>query len=414
MNSSRTSLSYREIPSIFVVLIATTYFVISGITIKGAVQIAVFLLAALLTVVFGEHRKLTLLDFLWIISIIPFFYSVKDWSIASFRDLAAYFAFIVYVVFEKTRRANHRKAIGILLFMAFFNLFFVFVHALFKTQFTRFLYSILAQGAIFTFERAVKGNYITGLGFIPGDTSGYLVNGILILLFYGREMRSKHRFIGIAALLAGMLFCAKKSHLICILLAVLIAWVFTGRGTKKVRRIVIAITGLTALLAVGYFLLPYFSNIPMVNRISLAIEKIMAGADFTSNRTNLTKLALKLYEGHEALGIGWKSFNQYTLSRWGFTNYVNNIYLQLLCETGVLGALLFITPMIVTLIRTVSLMKKARFRPLDDDYIPILSLSLALQLFFLIYGFFEIPFYDYTFLFVYALAISLANSVEIE
>ena len=41
-----------------------------------------------------------------------------------------------------------------------------------------------------------------------------------------------------------------------------------------------------------------------------------------------------------------------------------------------------------------------------------LQLSFSLQLFFLIYCVFEIPFYDYTFLLVYGLAIAMSNCVS--
>jgi O-antigen ligase len=104
-------------------------------------------------------------------------------------------------------------------------------------------------------------------------------------------------------------------------------------------------------------------------------------------------------------------FNQYTYARWGYSNYVNNIYLQLAAETGLVGAVLFIAPMIMVLIRTLRTLRQIRRENRDGENImPYLALSLAWQLFFLLYGFFEIPFYDYTFSLYMALPLPLPTA----
>ena len=217
--------------------------------------------------------------------------------------------------------------------------------------------------------------------------------------------------------------------------------------------------------------MPFFTNIPMINRISIAVEKYVSGADYTSNRTNLSNIAVHFFNENKTFGIGWKTFNQYTYHRWGKSNYVNNVYLQLAAETGIVGSVLFISPMFFNLISTIKKINAVRKlqqekagqitgepvnnRPFvggsfangqminrpgvvmpavkaaavgapvvglqtlegqnQEEKIGIgtyLKISFAFQVFYLLYCFFEIPFYDYTFLFIYALALVISNSIS--
>lgn len=415
MNTMKVKLGYNELALIFAILLATQYFVISGIIIKAAIQISCFLLLMFICVIQHNRFVLKWINLFWLISIIPFFYSVHDWTAADLRDFIGYFSFITLVILVKCDYISLNRAIRLLYAMAIFHVAFVFIHVLLKSQFTSFIYAIIDSGAVSTFNRAVKGNYHTGFGYIPGDTSGYLINGIFILLFSNRIVSNKHRYLWSGVLFLGVLFCGKRSHLLCLVISIMLVWMITASGSKKAKRIVLSIVIVISAFTLGYMLLPFFSNIPMLNRISLALDRISNGQDFTSNRTNLTIQAMQFFTQNKLLGIGWKSFNQYTFNKWGYTNYVNNVYMQLLTETGIVGAVLFILPMMISLYATI---KKAvlltRQKNRDINAMNYLSLSLALQIFFLTYCFLEIPFYDFTFLLVYGVAIVISNCVVVK
>lgn len=413
MQSKRFTINLREVAPLLAVLIATWYFVISGIIINGGIQIICFSLFIIIIIASQRNRRLSLIDVSLLLSTIPFFYCIKEWNISAIRDVVAYFAFVIFILFVKTESNNVNKAIRFLYGMAFFHLLFVIINILFRDSYTNFLYSILDSGALPTYNKAIAGNYYTGFGYIPGDTSGYLVDGIIILLFGSCLINNNRRFLKIILLSLGILFCAKKSHLICLALTVLITWIVTGKGSKKAKRVIGSILLVVSVLTIGYLILPFFSGIPMLNRITIALDSYLSGNDFTSNRTNLTNYAIQMYNENRMFGAGWKAFNRFTFSRWGGTNYVNNVYLQLAAETGIIGAILFISPMIISLVKT--------FRKLSDiqknninfnNAYEYIQLSFALQVFFLLYCFFEIPFYDYTFLFVYALAVAMTNCTD--
>lgn len=391
----------------------TFYFVINGFTISGLLQVSAFMIIAAFAVLSYKSSHLHASLVVWLLSLLPFLWCVNTWTVANIRDFVAYFAFVVFVLFGTKKINSYDKAINIIFLMAFFHLVFLIINILFRDSFNNFLYSTFASKAMPNLNKAISGNYYTGLGYIPGDTSGYFVDG-LIILFCTKSKNNEHMFAPKTILLAmGVLFCAKKSHILCLVLSLLLVWLLNAKGGKRVSRVVLAIVSIMGVAIIGYAILPALSGIPMVNRISVALDSFLAGQDFTSNRTALTSYALQMFSQNHVWGIGWKYFNSFTYNRWGWSNYVNNIYIQLLAETGIVGMVLFVFPMLITLVRTIKAFGISR--NMENQQInQKLMLSLGIQFFFLLYGIFEIPFYDYTFLFVYAISVCLANSAICE
>jgi len=408
-------LSKYELAPIYIVMLASLYFVISGIIINGIVQIVCFGILIFFSFLLYKDVFFHRTDVFWLISITPFFYCIKDWRVSDIRDFIAYLTFAIFVMFVKVNPKYLNKSFKLLLFMSFFHVFFVFLNVLFKNQFSSFIYSILGSGAVSTYDIYHKAGYYSGFGYIPGDTSGYLVDGIILLTFGSKIFRKKHRILMIMILVVGVFFCAKRSHFLCLAMALLITWILTAKGNRKLKRIVLSTIIFFSVLTLGYVLLPFFKGIPMIERISLAVDSFMNGQDYTHNRNQLNSVAVQFFNDNRMFGAGWKFFNAYTFARWGHSNYVNNDYIQLAAETGLVGLILFVTPMLLCLIGTI---RKIRFVQKENsnsaEYkLEYLSVSMAFQCFFLLYNVFEIPFYDYTFLFIYGYAIVTANSFTV-
>lgn len=405
-------IKYKELPLLLAALLATSYIIIGGIFINGGIQILCFLGILLSSALSYKFKYVNYNDIWWMISLIPFIYSIQEWNVSAIRDFVAYLSFVVFVVCVKCEDRYLNKTVKFIYAMAIFNLIFVFINVIFNSQFTAFMYLILDQSAISTYDIAINGGYYSGLGYIPGDTSGYLVNGVLILLFGSFVLNRKNSIIRTIPLMIGIFYCAKKSHLLCLILTIMITWVIAARGSKRVKRIILAVIGLLVLLSLFYIVSPFLSGIPMIQRFTVAIDHLLSGSDYTSNRVNLSNRAIQMFNENKLLGAGWKSFNRLTMSRWGRTNYVNNVFVQLFAETGIIGGILFTTPIVLCLFRTlkkISILRKLAGK-LDSSSINWMTLSLAFQVFFILYCFFEIPFYDYTFLFIYAIAIAISNS----
>lgn len=132
----------------------------------------------------------------------------------------------------------------------------------------------------------------------------------------------------------------------------------------------------------------------------------------TTGRNYLYEYAIDLWREHKLFGIGWRVFRDYTTAAYGYDTKhdVNLDYLQMLCECGIVGFILMITPILITLRRTVYLARNTLKFDLSFDNKLTITVACFIQFFTLIYAFFEIPFYDRTFFVVYAFSCMIVNS----
>lgn len=82
------------------------------------------------------------------------------------------------------------------------------------------------------------------------------------------------------------------------------------------------------------------------------IESIFTLTDYSSflNRLDAIKLSLSILKDNWLIGVGLVNFKEYVPSYYG--NYLHNLYLSVLVETGILGFLSFITLISVALYRS--------------------------------------------------------------
>ena len=89
------------------------------------------------------------------------------------------------------------------------------------------------------------------------------------------------------------------------------------------------------------------------------------------------------------------------------STHVHNIYLQLICETGFLGAIFFYGFFSSQIIRTIKLIRIQRGLKLSYA-----KLSLYMQLYFLFIGLTDNPLYDVNIVIFYFLAIGINNCLS--
>lgn len=117
----------------------------------------------------------------------------------------------------------------------------------------------------------------------------------------------------------------------------------------------------------------------------------------TSGRYSGYKLALELFKKHPITGNGWGYFalNNYNPYLGISLSSVHSIYIQLLCDTGIVGLLLFLSPAFYSINSLVVFIRKNSNQ--QHDEMVEARISLMIQLFILIYGLFgivfDIPFY---------------------
>lgn len=157
----------------------------------------------------------------------------------------------------------------------------------------------------------------------------------------------------------------------------------------------------------------YFGKL-LFSRIIETYHIFVTGGDITSKRIPLYKHALRLFIQNPIHGIGWGNYKKTVVGT--VTMYtemqVHNIYLQLLCETGIIGSFFILLPMIMTYFYSIRTMCKISKKRNEYSYKWIFAViySVYVQTFFLLYGLTGNPLYDYSFLTMYFLAYGLIYS----
>lgn len=114
--------------------------------------------------------------------------------------------------------------------------------------------------------------------------------------------------------------------------------------------------------------------------------------DMSVGRVDVWLKAFSMFGKHSLVGIGW---GQYVNQGGWFWN-IHNIYIQLLVETGIIGFIIYCGWFLFHLVRTWSMYSKMRVNPEDYTNIDycLMNFSLAMQIFFILYGFTGNPLYD--------------------
>ncbi len=230
-----------------------------------------------------------------------------------------------------------------------------------------------------------------------------LASSFLLFLFCDTTKEKIKLSLIIGIELLAILLTAKRGPLLYVLLSMLLVYYFNSKRGKKLTNIVKIVFVLTAFLFIAY------SYVPAVNVIFTKFLEGNVGSDFSSGRYSLYERAWNYFHSNKAFGIGWTNF-RYFNSRY---IDVHNVYLQLLCETGIVGAIPFYFAFIYSFIHTIRILNQLKEVRGGASYTLILF-SLFLQSFFLLHSFTSNALYDYYISFFYFLGIVICDNVQID
>lgn len=268
------------------------------------------------------------------------------------------------------------------------------------------LYPLLQYNATFDPLRYMRFGIYSGFTYQTAVNALYLSIGIgstFCSLLY--EKKGKIWKISLIAIeIICIMLASKRGHLIFSTLALLVVAYYSGSRGKRSRNILIAAFVVFAIFVVSY------ATIPAVGYFFDRITN--TGGDITNGRSIYYKEAFELFKEHPLFGIGWEGF-RYTYKR--YTD-VHNIYLQLLCETGLIGTGVFMAAFISMIVLTVKKINILTVKAKKSFNRYLLLFALFCQVFFLLYGFTGNPLYDYYVVAVYFLgnAISLRCPLKME
>lgn len=307
----------------------------------------------------------------------------------------------------------------IIVLIGLVNALSVFYQVSFPEQVARFASSHYSESQYEYFSRIAAKGYHSGINALVGDTAGYLCNALGVyfcwIISNTRRKIDTTSITSVIILLMALLYTGKKSHLIILILSILFISSIAGRGSEKVRRvsIFVLIGGLCSLLFACASDL--FLQASTIERIIASFNSYTLGDDISSGRSILYYIAWDEFLSSPLLGIGWKSFLFNSVAKYGYVDphYVNNDYLQVLCELGIIGFALTFVKMVRHYVKSCRYMKSMHRDKLNADpsAIRLITYSVFLQTFFLMYAFFENPYYNRSFLFMYFLSVAISYSI---
>lgn len=264
--------------------------------------------------------------------------------------------------------------------------------------------------------------YQINSGFMTGLTSHYSIMGIYLsigMCFFAGDIYNNNgkidfkKSLGLIIMIIGTILSGKRSALIFPLLAVLITYILYFKPENLKRRMnyllfsfIIVVCGIGVLT-----LIPNLGG--TFGRIADALESGDINEITNKRYEMLWQPAIKLFNDSPVLGIGWGNFKH------SFTKYyenqanqnnAHNVYLQVLCETGIIGTIIVMGTIFYTLYLTGKEIKKCKKRKeqIYDKKIKILGISFTMQLYFLLYSLSGNPLYDIHAYFPYMISVAMS------
>lgn len=221
--------------------------------------------------------------------------------------------------------------------------------------------------------------------------------------------------LSLAFLLLAMVVLGRRGELLAA--AVAIGALVLALCSRRKRRIILIAGAVFAAAAVMLVLafLPQLGKVPVLARYVETIEQILSGADITSGRGILMAMGWAGFLSRPLFGLGWGQYVQMSAqigmcdTDGNLIEDCHNIYLQFLCETGIVGAVLLLVPIFYLFITTCRMLRAAKTM---DDPLPLrfVSVSFLLQVFLLTIGMYDPSFQKIVFWCFYALALMFANA----
>ena len=264
-------------------------------------------------------------------------------------------------------------------------------------------------------------------GYATGLTDHFSANGVLIsiafistsvLLYWNKK---KYRWIfavlTIVSLIA-LFMTGKRAPLVYTTFAIAVAYVLCNRSpvlTKLCMAIIAALGGVIIL----------FIATQNIESIGATLERFTAffneneSTDVSNGRFMLYGIAWDYFLSAPIFGIGWREFSKRVVVFFhedtSFRD-VHNVFLQLLCETGVVGFLIFTALFILVFCFTIRLVIRYRRGEiiLSESEKLGLVMSVCAQIYFLCYCMTGNSLYDTSILYFYMFAVGIVSYIRFQ
>lgn len=252
-------------------------------------------------------------------------------------------------------------------------------------------------------------------GYNPGITAHYSINGIYTsissIYFFTKYLKTKQKKDILFFILSfiALLLTAKRAHILITFIVCFITAFKTISGTLS-KKLFYGVNSII-IIVIAFFVVTAF--VPQLGGFIERFAETSSAGDLLSGRDNLYSLCISLWKNNILFGNGWGAFSYYFNMQYANTNYIvnyadaHNIYLQLLCEVGLINVIIIVSLFIYTFIKT----NKQTFK-IKNNKSKVLLFAYAYQMMFLIYGLSGNPLYDIQCYSIYFIAIGIVLSLK--
>ncbi len=269
------------------------------------------------------------------------------------------------------------------------------------------------------YEQVQKNHHAVGL------SNHYSQNGIYMaislcasfaLLFMKSHKNILWKILLLSIVLLALILTGKRGVLIFSVFAILVTYIICKEGAFT-NKLVTVLFILSSVSLVIYALSFYIEGIAAAfERISTIFWAKNENSDVSNGRFKLYAIAWNFFKESPILGIGWREFSKKVVNFYNQDSVLrdaHNVFLQLLCETGVIGFTIFISLFISAITQTIQLAVKSTkdLLYLSDRTKIVLTFSLCYQVFFLAYCITGNPLYDLETVYVYIISVGFSSGI---
>ncbi|MCP1111502.1 O-antigen ligase [Lachnospiraceae bacterium PF1-21] len=242
--------------------------------------------------------------------------------------------------------------------------------------------------------RSFRNGYISGFTNHYSTNGVFLASGFIIASIRYYEKKKKLEFALIVIMLVALLLTGKRAHLLFSIAALLGMFYLSTARQNVINRFFKTIAAISICVVIMLVVANYVPELAVVFE---RFRSFMEGNDAAVNaRYGLWGASLVTFKRNPLIGIGWEQFQETVSAHLGYsrTYAVHNVYLQLLCESGIIGFAIYISWFIYSLRNAVQvyveLVKRGEYGK-ERMYI---AYSASYQIFFLLYCLTGNPLYD--------------------
>ena len=267
---------------------------------------------------------------------------------------------------------------------------------------------ILPSDVISSIRTRLQSGYYTGFSHEVSFTMFLIVIGLGLYLYDSEARKNSKKWVIIAFLFSALFISGKRATLLFFVVAYFMTQFIQSDSKIKIIKYSLIVVAGIILLRLTY---TWWSQIPALSRVNEFINYFTLNdvIGMTSGRTVIYENAIRLWNTNKWFGIGWGNFKYSINQNLWFSGFdVHNCFLQILCETGIVGLFFYSILCITSLINSVrAVLMYRRSREIRTYRLAVFCCYI--QIFFVLYSLTEPILYEYTDYVIYFVSFNCSN-----